>query len=690
MAKFDRVQTSFRKGELSPRVFGHYDLVSLQEGAKTLLNMVVLPQGGAWRLPGTRFVAETKDSSKESRIIPFEYSEEQSYVIGAEAGTFRFYTQESRLENPPGTPVELTVPYTESQIQKLLYAQSADVMFLGNPEVKPKELRRTSATAFSLVDYDFADGPYLDINTTTTTLILNPGSGAGTIASGTTGVTVQASTAIFVSAAVEVDRVIRIKKRNGGGWTWLKITGFTSTTTVTATLRGDTADKDSSTVDWALGAWYGPDNWPRAVQFHEERLWWGGTKAQPMSIWGSVSSDFDNHRPNNPADSVVSDSDAMNVLFASNKVNAVRWLNSASAGLLVGTSGAEVLLQSSSTTKGLTPTSISRKFQSYHGSKEYIIPVDTEESIVFVSKGGRDIKGSVYSGVAEKFITESIANLSEHLIRSGVKRLAWAGDPIPILWGISNNKLLGATIKDFEDVHPEFKKTLAWHSHEYMGTNVAVEDICVIPYNNEAQLWLVIRRTINGTTKRYVEFLENWFEGTDTLEAFFLDSGVSGTITGTTVSGLSHLNGETVGVLVAGATHPDRVVSGGSITLQESVTNARVHVGLKKTAKIAQIPIDVGLLGGSTSGKTKGLFRAQVHFESTVGAKIGPSESMLEELTFRAPDDPMDQAVPLFSGKMDLPIDAPHAKDVALTIVNDQPLPMHVIGITIRASVGGD
>jgi len=86
--------SSFNAGELSPKLDVRSDLEKYYSGCRTLENMIPLVEGGATRMPGTYFALETKDSSKQSRLIPFQFSTIQSYVIEAGDQYFRFFKED--------------------------------------------------------------------------------------------------------------------------------------------------------------------------------------------------------------------------------------------------------------------------------------------------------------------------------------------------------------------------------------------------------------------------------------------------------------------------------------------------------------------------------------------------------------------------------------------------------------------
>ena len=253
--------------------------------------------------------------------------------------------------------------------------------------------------------------------------------------------------------------------------------------------------------------------------------------------------------------------------------------------------------------------------------------------------------------------------------------MAYQQEPHNILWCVRDDgELLGFTYNREQDV-------LGWHRH-IIGNGV-VESIQHIPSPDGTQddLWMIVRRTIDGVTKRYIEFLEKDFSnGSGTVDAFFVDSGLSyqGTAT-TTLSGLDHLEGETVQVLVNGAAHPDRVVDNGSITLQEAATTASVGIGFE--SRLRTMRIEAGAADGTAQGKTKRITKVVFRLLNTLGAKAGPNFDGADIITFRRPSDPMGQPPALFTG--DKLIEWPNGYDFDgyIAIKQDQPLPMTVIAI---------
>ena len=159
MPKARLLRTNFTAGELSPRLEGRPDLAKYFNGAATLENYLVYPQGGAYRAPGTRFVKEVKDSTKKTRLIPFIVNRTTAYVCEFGHLYIRFYKNGARIESPPGTPVEIVSPYAESELFQIQYVQSVDVLFIDHPNHRTQKLSRSSDTAWSITNMPLRPPP---------------------------------------------------------------------------------------------------------------------------------------------------------------------------------------------------------------------------------------------------------------------------------------------------------------------------------------------------------------------------------------------------------------------------------------------------------------------------------------------------------------------------------------------------
>jgi hypothetical protein len=744
MARVSTALTNFTGGQLSDRMEGRTDFQKYFSGCKTLENFIVQPHGSVTRRPGTTFISEVKTSSAKTRLIPFEFSTEQSYALEFGNNYIRFYkdngavleanktitgitqanpgvvtatahgysngdtvvitgvvgmtqvnnkrfkvasvaTDTFALQDIDGNNVNttsftaytsggianrvytLTTTYLTADLFNIKYAQSADVMYLCHPDYSVKKLSRTGHTSWTITEVDFTNGPYLDDNTTAVTLH----SSAHTVG---TSRTLTASAATFVST--DVGRLVRF--RNGYG----EITAFTSSTSVTWTIIKDTGSGSNST-DWALGAFSDTTGYPSCVTFYEQRLVFAGTTNQPQTLFFSRSGDYEN-MDENRGGTVASD-DAMIYTIASNQVNVIQSLK-ATRTLIILTSGGEFTLNSDSTGTAVSPTNINIKKQSNYGASN-IDALSVGNATLFVQRAKRKLRELAYNFDTDGYVAPDMTILAEDVTLSGLDELTYQQEPHSIIWGIrGDGVLVGLTYQRSEQV-------VAWHQHKLGGsfgstTHGIVESVISISGNSynrtdEDQIWVIVKRTINGTTRRYVEYFTPFQFDSSLTQFQFVDSALaySGSAT-STLTGLDHLNGQTVRIIANGATHPDKTVSSGSITLDRTTTAAKV--GLAYTSTLQTMRLDVGSQDGTSQGKTKRIFDVTLRFYETVGAKVGPDLNNLEEIPFRSSAAPMDVAVPLFTGDKKIEFRGNFETDGYLFVIQDQALPMTLLSLYPR------
>jgi hypothetical protein len=744
MARVAVQLTNFTGGELSPRLDGRNDLAKYSSGCKTLQNMIVYPHGSAARRPGTTFVAEVKTSSVFTRLIPFEFSTEQTYILEFGNNYIRFYkdsgailesnktitgitqanpgvvtsaahgfsngdtvvisgvvgmtqvngkrfkvanvaTNTFELQDIDGNNVNtssyttyvsggvanrvytLTTTYLTADLPQLKFAQSADVMYICHPDYSVKKLSRTGHTSWTITEVDFTDGPYLDDNITTTTF----GMSSHTVGTGRT-LTASAVTGINNNTGFQSTDVGRLFTfRDGYG----EITAITSTTVVTATVLKDMGSS-STTTAWALGAFSDTTGHPSCVTFYEQRLVFAGTESQPQTLFFSKSGDYENMHENRGG--TIADDDAIIYTIASNQVNAIRFL-SATRTLIVGTVGGEFSVSGGGTDDPVTPTNILIKKQSNHGCANLdAIPVGNVT--LFLQRAKRKIRELAYNFDVDGYVAPDMTILAEHISETGINSMSYQQEPNQIIWCVrEDGKLVGLTYQREQQV-------VAWHQHIFGGAfstgNAVCESIATIPTNDkEYQTWVIIKRTINGVTRRYVEYINQFdFDETDNTNFNFLDSQLaySGSAT-TTISGLDHLEGQTVSVLANGSTHPDRTVTAGSITLSRSST--KVKVGLKYTSLLQTMRIDAGSQNGTSQAKTKRIYNITVRLYESIGVEVGPDLNNMESIPFRSSAALMDTAIPVYTGDKEVEFRGNYETDGYIYVRQTQPLPLTVLSL---------
>lgn len=662
MSKTTPIQTNFTGGEISPRLHGRIDLAKYGSALERCENFIIFPHGGMTKRPGTRFIASTKVTTAV-KLIPFIFSTTQSYVLEFGNLYIRFYRDEAQLYS--GASIyEIASPYSTADLAGLDYTQSADILYLVHKSYPIKQLNRLGATNWTLTDFAFKDGPYEPINITATTV--NPSHTTGTT-------TITASTGIF--ASTDVGRWIRIM-HTATDLGAAKITAYTSATVVTAQIDADLPfHASTATTQWRLGSWSNTTGWPSAVSFFQERLFFAGSTQKPSTIWGSRSGDFISFSPTN-ADGEVLDDSALNFTLSTDQVNAIRWIYGEKR-LQIGTSDGPFILSSGRNFEALTPTNVTVSRETTDGTADERV-IGASRTTLYIDRSRLKLRELAYDVNTEGYTSPDMTLLAEHITTGYIKQIAYARSPDNLIWVLLQTGELRCLTYERE------QEVVAWHRHIIGGTNTFVESIAVIPKNDESSeiLYMVVRRTINGATVKYVEYLERTFDtakGDTVQQAFFVDSGLSYSGAATsTLTGLSHLEGQTVQVFVNGAVHPNRTVTSGQITLDRPATTAAV--GLGYVAKARTLDPEVQTENGPSQGKIRRIERVTFRVVDTFNLKFGVSESNLEIIPFREAGSAMG-SVALFTGDKRMLLQHTPDREFNLIIQSDTPHPATILAI---------
>lgn len=723
-------------GELAPELRGFIGFERYASGCRKLENMLPLAQGPATRRPGTRFLAEVKDSTLRTGLLPFEFNEEQAYAIEVGGGYLRFYKDKGRIVTGSGVPYEISAPYvsadlfSDTGIFRLHSTQSSDTMTLVHASYAPRSLTRTGHTAWAIAKVVFVDGPYLDENTTATTLTMSAaGAGVRTVtASAATGINKDQG---FLTT--DVGRLVRIGQRvtpwNGGAayavgdivggqgvsrvyqcisagtsasaggptgttdaiadgsvtwkyigeggiwWTYGLITNWNSATSVDVDFERDALAATGSSM-WQLGVWSDTTGWPVATGFHGGRQLYGGPRDRPQRFDGSKIADFTNYMPG------VLEDDPIAYNMDSNKVNAIRWFAS-QRDLLIGTSGGEARVGPNNTQTGVGPLNIDVKFQTKHGS-ESVAPIEGANAVLFIENFGRAIRELAFTIEADGYRAPDLTELASHLADERFVGCCFQPVPWSTVWVIREDGLLCSLTYDRD------QGVIAWARHPMNGGLDRVEALCAIPGSDTAgdatgfhQVFMIVNRLINGQRKRYVEVLEDPFTTTTAAEdAWFLDSAIqyAGTPT-SSVGGLEHLIGESVGIWADGGEHPDRTVSAtGTVELDGEYS--KVLVGRKVAWKVIPMPPDIPTEQGTGAGSKRKQIGARVLFLRSLGANFGPEDEELP-IAFRDGLDDLGEAPALFSGWKDCDFaNGKHNRDGEFSLTGNNGAPVTVAAVS--------
>ncbi|MFA5580506.1 MAG: hypothetical protein WDA25_00975 [Paracoccaceae bacterium] len=738
MMVYSLLQTSFNGGELSARLEGRPDLAAYGIAAREILNMIVTVQGPAVKRSGTRFVAMGGGAAE---LIPFEYNVTQGYVIEALDGAFRFYTNDVRIETSPGVPYEISTPYGAADLAAIDWAQSLDVLYLVDGRHPPQKLRRTSATSFAIAPLELSNGPFADQN-------LDEGHTVRASA-GTGTVTLTANKALFeaghVGSLIELEAVdfrsipawepnvgvtITDKRRSEGkvyravgmpasgsgrtgsdrpihtegqardgtsagkdyndedvgGVLWeyeysiagiARITGVTDSMTATAEIVQRLPDEvvNTPTHLWAMGAFSTAAGWPQAIVLRDERMW----LAKGNELFASVAGDLENFSSRDDSGLPQPDLAIRRRLSAPEPV---RWMVD-DLQLLIGTARREYAATPVNPAQAIAYNNLATPKQSGHGSAP-VKPVVAGSSTIFVQRGERKLRAADYTYDRNKYLAPDVTVRAEHITMSGIRRLAAQVEPEGSIWALRRDGVLvDLTWNDAESVRGFSRIALG-------GPGAAVESIAVIPApdGTHDQLWMTVRRTIGGMTRRTIERMETlWTEGQDPDDGYFVDCGLSyAGQPATSISGLDHLIGETVTVIADGATHPDRVVAAdGSIVLDRPA--ARVHVGYLYLARVKTMRLVADIRSGSSLSKLKRVVKLGLGLQETLGIRVRRPGGRNEEIPFRKSGMAMDAPPELFTGEKLVGFPGTWDREARVVVESFQALPFTLNSIGPRLDV---
>ncbi|MGL4680417.1 MAG: hypothetical protein ACRCWC_13675, partial [Plesiomonas shigelloides] len=266
-----------------------------------------------------------------------------------------------------------------------------------------------------------------------------------------------------------------------------------------------------TTYKWAIEAWGGDQGYPAATGYHDQRQVFGGTAGQPQTVWFSSVGGYTDFGTSLP----VLDDEAITFTLASREVNEIRHFLPLSELILL-TSGAEWLIKGDQN-GNLLPGAINVKAQGYGGAA-YLPPIVVGSTALYVQDKGSQVRALGYSFEQDAFTGNDLTVLSSHLFQ-GHNLTDWAYQKIPFscAWAVRDDgKLLGLTYLREQEV-------VGWHVHE---TDGYFESVASVSEGNEDAIYFVVRRTINGVTKRFVERLDSRFF-TDVKECAFLDCSLA-------------------------------------------------------------------------------------------------------------------------------------------------------------------
>lgn len=568
---FSWIQPSFAGGEIGPSLYGRIDMSKYQVALRKCDNFIVRQYGGVENRPGTRFIGEAKYADRKCRLIPFQFSTIQTYALEFGHNYMRVIKDGAYVLDSSNAIYELAMPYADSDLFRIKFTQSADVLTLVHPAYPPKELRRYAHDSWQIVDVETKNGPFDDININEAIKVY---------ASASTGtITLTASSAIFgaeqvgklfyleqpvvdsvpvweTNKATVIDDIRRadsnyyrantegktgtLRPSHTEGMSWdgwggtgssdtgiqweylhsgfgiVRITavasdGLTATATVISYIPSQVVGSTNGSYKWARFAWNSVNGYPGTVVYYQQRLYFAASSAYPQTIWASRTGDYKDFGKNNP----LQDDDRIIYTYAGRQVNEIRHLIDV-GNLIALTSGGEYTI-SGDQNKVLTPASFSFSSQGNSGSSN-VPPIAVANIALFIQEKGSAVRDLAYSFDVDGYQGTDLTILANHLFQ---KRsiIDWSFCIVPYSSAFcirDDGKLLVMTYLREQQV-------FAWAPQSSTGK---YESTCSISEGSEDAVYFVVNRTINGQVKRYIERLSSRLF-TNEEDAFFVDCGLS-------------------------------------------------------------------------------------------------------------------------------------------------------------------
>lgn len=412
-------------------------------------------------------------------------------------------------------------------------------------------------------------------------------------------------------------------------------------------------------------------DWPGCSTYHEQRRCFAGTASHPQRMWmtkSSTESDMSYHLPSVDEDRILFE-------VASTESSRILHMCSLSGGMVLLTGTGEWRVTSVNN-DAITPSSVSVKAQSYVGAGK-AQPMVVNNILLYPAARGGHVRELAFNYNAQGYITGDLCLRSAHLFDGfGIRQIAYSKAPQPIVWVVSSSgKLLSLTYVPEQQVG-------AWAQQV---TDGSFESCAVVGESAEDAVYVVVKREINGETRRYVErFRERSFS--DLARSFFVDCGV--TYEGksvSSISGLDWLEGKAVSILADGAVLPRETVKDGKVTLDHEASV--VTIGLPYTSEAKTLPLIMQTQdGGFGQGLMKNVNAAAVRVYQSSGVWAGPSEDALREYKQRTVEQP-GSPPELITGEITLAVTPSWSESGQIVFELTDPLPATLLAYTLKVAV---
>lgn len=677
-------QASFAAGVLGPGLHGRVDLAKYSVGLKTGRNIFIHSHGGFSNRSGTRFIGFARNEAAFQRLIPFERDETTAYALAMNGGFMRV-VENGKLRMNGGVVYEIAQPYAGSELQVLNYVQSIDVMYLAHPDHQPRKLMHAGPLSWTMANV----GTLPDVATPAAPTVVASETGDGkyyryrisAVKDGIEGLPGPwgqvlnaqdlrkdgAQNTVTWSAVSPAPDEYRIYKLRGGIWGYV---GFTEHPTTS--FLDDNIDPDTNaSIRRPVTIFEGAGNYPSVVTLTQQRLIWAASKNKPETIWGSVVGDYENYT----RAAITKADDRIEIDISGEKLNRVSGLIGMQELVALTGSGEYGIGANNGVLSATDPRQVRYGASGSNGVR----PLMVGESILYVDRSGRQVRDLRYSFESDGYAGNDLSIFINHFLNGRtVRDWAYCHSPYGIVWVVRDDgHVLSLTYKREQEVW-------AWCEHDFGGE---VESVCSLHEGGYDALYLAMRRELGGVQRRTIERLCNRIIVDSPMDGCFLDCAVTyeGPETDT-ITGLDHLEGMRINVLADWDVFENRLVTGGQVTLPIPFTKA--HAGLPYLSEAETLPLYVELQGtGASRGLPVKATDAFAQLENTRGMVVYSSDGD-EGTEMVQPEFDLAERIPLFTGLWSFSLYPDFNRQGTLRIVQRYPLPMTVLGLSPKWTVG--
>jgi hypothetical protein len=662
MPRFVDLQTNFSTGELDPLLRARVDLEQYNNALAKATNVLIQPQGGLRRRPGLKHILELPNTSTASagngvRLVPFQFSVSDSYML--------CFTHQRMYVIKNGAVVTainggannyLTTSITSDMVDDMCWTQSADTLIVVHPDLQPvKIVRGANDAAWTATSVTFDSIPkYAFTLTVTSSTTLGAGHLTPSAVSGNVELTSQNS----AFSAASVNQYINATPQGRA-----RIVEYISATKVKAVTEYPFFDTTNiAQGNWEIESgyedvWSSGKGWPRSVSFHEGRLYFGGSKSRPSTIWGSKIGLFFDFVPTESLDD-----DAVEATLDTNELNVITDIIS-SRDFQVFTTGGEFYVPQQGTDP-ITPLTFTFKNVSRNGIKPGTRVLPLESGSVYIQRQGKSLNEFVFTDTQQTYVTQRISLLSGHLLKTPQRiamRRAASTDESDLLM-LTNDA-------DGSMAVFSLMRSQQITSPSEFTTDGSFIDVGV----DVTQIYCVTKRTFNSTNRYFVELFS---------DSLYTDCAFTGGSAGGVGSGLPHI-GKSLNVICDGVPQGNETVSaGGAVTFdRESVTS--YEVGLPITVYVKTMPVDIRLQTGNRVGFKKRIVEINAVLKDTQHMTINN-----QPVAFRLFDNPLlDDPEPTFTGIKRVNGVLGYSREQAIEVSQNLPLKMTLLGLDYRVAV---